>query len=68
MIEIITEEVVMPTEKRYVKNANHAESKKWWVEDTHNNNAIVFKGKFEDVVIACHNLNKKFYKNNPVKD
>ena len=58
MIEIIKEEVQMPNNKKYkvdkVKN-------RWVVVDTKNNDAVRYKGYYEDVVIACHNLNKKHY-------
>ena len=35
---------------------------KWEVIDTHNENKTRYKGAYEDVMIACHNLNKKFYR------
>ena len=34
----------------------------WEVIDTHNENKTRYKGAYEDVMIACHNLNKKFYR------
>jgi len=62
MIEIIKEQIKMPslsTERRFqmicVNN-------KWEVIDTHNENKTRYKGAYEDVMIACHNLNKKFYR------
>jgi hypothetical protein len=58
MIEIIKEKVQMPSIKKYqvdkVKN-------RWVVVDTENNDVIRYKGYWEDVVIAAHNLNKKHY-------
>jgi hypothetical protein len=57
MIEIITHEVKMPDKKRYVKECIN---NKWSVFDT-KENITRYKGRFEDVAIACHNLNKKYY-------
>lgn len=60
-IEIITKHVDMPDlqkrkfQKEFIKN-------KWFVIDSETN-AQVFKGKFEDAALACHNLNKKHYLN-----
>jgi hypothetical protein len=66
MIEIIKEQVKMPslsTERRFqmicVNN-------KWEVVDTHNENKTLYKGAYEDVMIACHNLNKKFYRDGAI--
>ncbi len=61
MIEIITEQVEMPnlTERRFQKICKN---NKWSVIDTHNKNVIRYKGVFENVALACHNLNKKFYR------
>jgi hypothetical protein len=62
MIEIIKEQVEMPslsTERRFQKIC---ENNKWEVIDTHNENKTIYKGSYEDVCIACHNLNKKFYR------
>jgi hypothetical protein len=65
MIEIITEKVEMPptTECRFKKECKNygSRSEKWQVIDTETN-YVRYKGKFEDVAIACHNLNKKHYK------
>jgi len=59
MIEIIKDKVQMPSIKKYqvdkVKN-------RWVVLDTESNDAIRYKGYWEDVVIAAHNLNKKHYR------
>lgn len=59
MIEIISRETEMPPlmERRYRKKC---EKNKWFVLDTHSDE-VRYKGKYEDVAIACHNLNKKFY-------
>ena len=67
MIEIIIEEVEMPPpdDRRYqydCVNPYTIKQDKWIVTDTHNNNTIRYKGSYEDVAIACHNLNKKFYR------
>ena len=62
MIEIIKEQVKMPslsTERRFQKICVN---NKWEVVDTHNENRTRYKGAYEDVMIACHNLNKKFYR------
>ncbi len=63
MIEIITEPVEMLplNERRY---QTEVKNNKWWVVDTQDG-SIRYKGKYENVVIACHNLNKKFYKEHP---
>lgn len=66
MIEIITEHVEMPEldKRRYQKNCvnpHTIKQDKWVVIDTQDN-SIRYKGAFEDVAIACHNLNKKFYR------
>ena len=59
-IEIITPQVDMPplNERRY---KYEAKNNKWWVIDTDNENKIIYKGGYENVMIACHNLNKKHY-------
>ena len=62
MIEIIKEQIKMPslsTERRFQKICVN---NKWEVIDTHNENKTRYKGAYEDVMIACHNLNKKFYR------
>ncbi len=63
MIQIITEPVVMPPlkDRRYQKECNN---NKWTVVDVVDN-SIRYKGSYENVVLACHNLNKNFYKTNP---
>ena len=60
MIEIIKEDVAMPpiADRRYRKKC---EKNKWFVFDTERNE-VRYKGKFEDVSIACYNLNKNHYK------
>ena len=66
MIEIITEKVEMPelNKQRFQKDCKNYGSLKeeWLVIDTETN-TIRYKGKFEDVCLASHNLNKKFYRN-----
>lgn len=65
MIEIIIQHVKMPETalRRYQREFKCTGSGiKWWVVDTENENKIVFKGRYEDVCIACYNLNKKHYK------
>jgi len=59
MIQIISEEVEMPklSDRRYRKTFTN---NKWKVIDT-KDNSTRYKGKFEDVAVACHNLNKKEY-------
>ena len=61
MIEIITHEVKMPelSKRRYQKEQS-MNFKKWVCIDTLYGD-IVKRGSFEDVSLACHNLNKKFY-------
>jgi|688.fasta_scaffold768260_3 hypothetical protein len=61
MIEIITEKVNIPTNPKFQKDKVN---NKWVVVDTENNDAIRYRGKWEDVCIACHNLNKKHYLQN----
>jgi len=65
MIEIITEKIEMPllAKRRYQKECENfgSRSEKWFVIDTETN-SIRYKGGFEAVSIACHNLNKKHYK------
>lgn len=60
MVEIITEDVTMPllSQKRFQR---YLIGNKWAVEDT-GGNGIVYKGKFEEASLICHNLNKKFYR------
>jgi len=60
MIKIISEPVEMPDlgKRRYQKKFIDT---KWIVVDTHND-SVRYTGKFEDVAVACHSLNKKFYR------
>ncbi len=62
MIKIITEKVQMPSisDRRFQKDCKN---NKWVVVDTDTGD-VVYKGKFEDVCLACHNLNKKHYLKN----
>ena len=65
-IEIHMDEVDMPPldKQRYQKKCDRTKfSEPWHVLDTHTN-TIVYKGKgkYENVVIACHNLNKNYYR------
>lgn len=64
MIEIIKEEVAMPDVKRY--QFGDIVNKKWHVIDTHMNNIVRYIGNYQNSVIACHNLNKKHYQDNPL--
>jgi hypothetical protein len=66
IIEIHLDEVDMPPldKQRYQKKCDRTKfSEPWHVLDTHTN-TIVYKGKgkYENVVIACHNLNKNYYR------
>lgn len=63
MIEILTESVAMPPleERRFQKNSKDNHGQKWFVIDTEDD-SVRYTGKFEDVSLACHNLNKKHYK------
>jgi hypothetical protein len=63
MIEIITEEVAMPPleDRRYQKRPLDSNGRKWDVIDT-TNEEVMYKGKFEGASLACHNLNKKHYR------
>lgn len=66
MIEIITEQVQMPSlslDRRFKKIFDN---NKWEVIDTHEDNKTRYKGKFEDVALVCHNLNKKFYRDGKI--
>lgn len=60
MIKIIIEPVQMPpiNERRYQMVCKNNKCK---VIDKHNANADRYKGTYENVVLACHNLNKQFY-------
>jgi len=65
VIEIITEDVKMPEPKkcRYIKcyPSGNPNGKRWNVFDTKTYD-VVYRGTFENVALACHNLNKKYYK------
>ena len=63
MIQIITENVKMPNYKsrRFQINPKDCNGKKWNITDT-NQNRIVGTRNFEDATLICHNLNKKYYK------
>jgi len=69
MIEIITEEVEMPDiyQRRFQKECKNFEhrNEEWSVIDTETN-TVRYKGKFENVVLACYNLNKKFYRDGQI--
>ncbi len=63
MIEIITEPVEMPpfVERRYQKDLK---KNKWEIMDMHNEGKVIYRSRsYENTVLACHNLNKKFYRN-----
>ena len=62
MIQIIVEDIVMPSlyERRYKKQCIN---NKWSVLDTETN-TVRYKGRFEDVCLVWHNLNKKYYRDN----
>ena len=60
MIQIINESVTMPSmaERKFQKEFKVG---RWVVVDSADN-SIRYRGAFENVVLACHNLNKAFYK------
>ena len=60
MIEIVKEKVEMPTIDKCIFQKEF-KNNKWFVINSETNN-IIFRGKFVDVVLACHNLNKKYYR------
>lgn len=66
MIEIITKKVEMPeiSKQRFQKECKNygSRNEEWLVIDTETN-SVRYKGKFEDVCLASHNLNKKHYLN-----
>jgi hypothetical protein len=64
MIEIITEHVEMPEFKDRRFQKQRIQKQQWNVFDTETK-TIRYKGKFEDVALACHNLNKEYYRRNP---
>jgi len=49
-----------PFSQRRFKKVSSFDGKKWTVIDTETGQAVK-RGCFEDVALACHNLNKKFY-------
>ncbi len=61
MIEIIKQEVEMPRLPTHRRYRTMCIRDKWKVIDTHNNDETCYKGSYENVMIACYNLNKKFY-------
>ncbi len=68
MIEIITKEVKMPPleEQRYQYGKMSWGRGKWEVIDTMNNNEVVYKNDYQSAAVAKHNLNKKYYSENPI--
>ena len=48
-------------ECRYRKYPKDNSLDKWYVFDTHKTETV-YLGNFENVSLACHNLNKKYYK------
>ena len=60
MIKIITGTVVMPpmAERVFQKRCN---DNKWVVVDTRDD-SVRYRGSFNNVLLACHNLNKGYYK------
>ena len=63
-IEIRLDQVDMPPldKQRYQKKCDRTKfSEPWYVLDTHIN-TIVYKNKFENVAVVCHNLNKNYYR------
>lgn len=63
MIKIIIEEVEMPPlyERKYKKDC--IDSNRWFVVDTETKDTV-YKGSFHNVVLAWHNLNKRYYQEN----
>lgn len=63
MIEIIKEHVNMPklSDRRFQLSSPKIKFNKWIIMDT-KTDTIRYVGSFENTIIACHNLNKKFYK------
>lgn len=64
MTEIIIQNVQMPeiNLRRFTKHPLDLNGKKWSVKDSGNE---VYKGKFEEASLICHNKNKLHYLNNP---
>jgi len=65
MIKIITQEVKMPPimERKYQRKSLDLNGKKWEVLE---DGVQIYKGKFEDMSLICHNLNKKYYLNEKI--
>jgi len=63
MIEIITEKVDMPDldERRYQKLPNRNGKDIWCVFDMETGKETL-SGSYENASLACHNLNKKYYR------
>lgn len=64
MIEIVTTHVEMPEldKRRFKRNPVQPNiNTKWIVTDTEHNKTV-YKGKFEEASLICHNLNKRFYR------
>lgn len=65
MIEIIIDKVKMPElySRRFQKSCKNFGGRKesWFVIDTQTN-TIQYRGRFEDVCLVSHNLNKKNYR------
>lgn len=61
MIEIITQEIKMPPlkERKYQYKPLDLNGKNWEILK---DDIPIKKGKYQDIVIICHNLNKKFYR------
>lgn len=62
MIEIIKEYVELPklSERKFQKQLDTANNK-WYVLDTDSGKSV-YKSNYENVSLACHNLNKKYYR------
>ena len=61
MIEIIIDKVDMPAYLDRVFQKLSKNSRDWYVVDTRDKKTV-YSGSYEDCSLACHNLNKKFYK------
>jgi hypothetical protein len=64
MIDIVCEEVEMPSiyDRKYQKIKDE-KSNKWYVIDT-DTNEKVYTGNFDNVIMSCYHLNKKYYRGN----
>ena len=62
MIEIIKEYVELPklSERKFQKQCD-TKTNKWYVLDTYSGKSV-YESNFENVSLACHNLNKKYYR------